>query len=80
MATYEITENSYINDRLVQEGEKITVNDDVIPGTHWKPLDAAAKTACKAAGFSTVSSASDALKEAGLAIPMQEDPETGSAS
>ena len=54
MAKYKITSLSWIDLRLVREGEEIDQPDDVVPGQHWQPLDDAAKKAFKAAGYKDV--------------------------
>ena len=47
MAKYIVTETSYIDGRLVQEGEEIVVSDLIHPGPHWVPQDEAARKAAK---------------------------------
>ena len=54
MAKYQITAQSFIGGALVDPGPEIAVEDTVKPGTHWRPLDAAAKKAFKDAGFTEV--------------------------
>ena len=47
MAQYRVTETSYLDGRIIAEGDTITVSDDTIPGPHMQPLDDAAKKAAK---------------------------------
>lgn len=47
MAQYKLTETAYIHNTLWPEGEIVTVADDVIPGPHMIPMDAAAKKMVK---------------------------------
>ena len=51
MAKYEILERSFIHQRLWEPGEIVTVDDDLVPGPHMKPLDAAARKAIKKNGI-----------------------------
>ncbi len=51
MAKYELLERAFINERLWEPGETVEVADDVIPGPHMKPVDAAARAAFKKTGF-----------------------------
>lgn len=59
MARYKILSLSFIDNRLVQPDEKITVSRTVIPGSHWEPLDAEAKAAFAKAGFGLPAPAPD---------------------
>jgi hypothetical protein len=45
MATYKVLQKSYIDDQMVEADQMVTVSDDVIPGQHWQPMDASARTA-----------------------------------
>jgi hypothetical protein len=54
MARYQLTELSFIGGSLRDAGYEFEVDDKVKPGTHWQPLDAAAKKAFKDAGFTEV--------------------------
>ena len=47
MAKYTVTETSFIDGRIVREGEEIVVSDLVKPGPHWQPQDEAARKAAK---------------------------------
>lgn len=47
MAKYIITDTSYIDGRIVNDGEEIVVSDLVRPGPHWTPQDDAARKAAK---------------------------------
>jgi hypothetical protein len=47
MAQYRVTETSYLDGRIIAEGDTVTVSDDTIPGPHMLPLDDAAKKAAK---------------------------------
>ena len=47
MAKYSVTETSYIDGKIIAEGEEIVVSDLTIPGPHWVPLDEAARKAAK---------------------------------
>jgi hypothetical protein len=51
MAKYKLLERAFIHQRLWEAGETVTVDDDVIPGPHMVPLDAADKRAFKKTGF-----------------------------
>jgi hypothetical protein len=51
MAKYELLERAFINQILWEPGAVVDVADDVIPGPHMKPVDAAARTAFKKTGF-----------------------------
>jgi hypothetical protein len=51
MAKYELLERAFINQCLWEPGAVVEVGDDVIPGPHMKPVDAAAKAAFKKTGF-----------------------------
>ncbi|MGO9375662.1 MAG: hypothetical protein ACLQBD_26730 [Syntrophobacteraceae bacterium] len=50
MAKYRLLEKAFINERLWEAGEEITLPDDVIPGPHMLPMDSAARKAIKEAG------------------------------
>jgi len=50
MAKYKLLEKAFINERLWEAGEEITLPDDVIPGPHMLPMDSAARKAIKEAG------------------------------
>jgi hypothetical protein len=76
MARYKIGELSFIGHKhkvegheqdnaLVKEGVEIEIADDVVPGTHWAPLDKAAEVAHKA--MTEVLSKTKAAAEAALA-------------
>ena len=45
MAKYKLLEKAFINDRLWETDEIVDVPDDVTPGPHMLPLDAAAHQA-----------------------------------
>lgn len=47
MAQYRVTETSYLDGRIVMEGDTVTVPDDTIPGPHMEPLDDPARIAAK---------------------------------
>jgi hypothetical protein len=47
MAQYRVTETSYLDSRIVIEGETVIVPDGTIPGPHMTPLDDAARMAAK---------------------------------
>ena len=47
MAKYLITDTSYIDGKIVNEGEEIVVSDLVKPGPHWAPQDESARKAAK---------------------------------
>jgi len=47
MAKYIITETSFIDGQIVQDGQEIVVADEIKPGPHWTPVDEAAKKAAK---------------------------------
>ncbi len=51
MAKYLILERAFINNRLYEPGESVDVADEVIPGPHMKPVDAAAKKVAKSIGL-----------------------------
>jgi hypothetical protein len=51
MAKYELLERSFINQMLLDPGAVVEVSDDVVPGPHMKPVDAAAKAAFKKTGY-----------------------------
>jgi hypothetical protein len=42
MARYELLQKAFIDVRVHEAGETVTVADDVIPGPYMKPLDKAA--------------------------------------
>jgi hypothetical protein len=48
MARYELLQKAFIDMRVLEVGEQITVADDVIPGPYMKPLDKPALVAFKA--------------------------------
>ncbi len=47
MAKYIVTETSFIDGKIVNEGEEIVVADETKPGPHWTPKDEAARKAAK---------------------------------
>jgi hypothetical protein len=49
MAKYRLLAKSFIDNHICEEGEEIVVDDELVPGPHMKPLDAAAKAAIKKA-------------------------------
>jgi hypothetical protein len=51
MATYKLTEKSFIHNRIYEVNEKVKVADDFIPGPHMIPVDAAAKAMAKKVGL-----------------------------
>jgi hypothetical protein len=51
MAKYKLLEKAFINQLLLEAGSEVVVPDDVIPGPHMEPMDAAAKAAFKKTGF-----------------------------
>lgn len=51
MATYKLLEKAFIDNRIYEPGETVTVADDVVPGPFMKPLDAAAKKMAKEVGL-----------------------------
>ncbi|MFZ0931245.1 MAG: hypothetical protein WAN11_21745 [Syntrophobacteraceae bacterium] len=51
MAKYKLLERAFIDQRLWEPGETVEVGDDVIPGPHMQPVDAAARAAFKKTGF-----------------------------
>lgn len=68
MARYKLLEASFIANELKKAEAEIEVEAGVIPGTHWVPLDDAAKAAHKAmlAGLEKVAKArEDAAKIGG---------------
>ncbi len=50
MAKYKLLEKAFINERIWETGEEVTLPDDVIPGPHMLPMDSAARKAIKDAG------------------------------
>ncbi len=50
MAKYKLLEKSFIHQRLWDEGEIVDVDDNLVPGPHMQPMDAAARTAVKKYG------------------------------
>ena len=84
MPRYKILAISFIDNRLVQPDEIITVAETVIPGQHWQPLDPAAKKAFKAAGFGKATAITDPELKAPLASDSDnegdDDGEPGSPS
>ncbi len=51
MAKYKLLEKAFINQLLLEAGSEVVVPDDVIPGPHMEPMDAAARAAFKKTGF-----------------------------
>lgn len=51
MAKYELLEKSFINQRIYEVSEIVEVSDSVVPGSHMKPVDAAAKKKAKEIGL-----------------------------
>ena len=51
MAKYELLEKSFIHERLWDPGEIVEVSDDLVPGPHMIPVDAAAKRAADKVGL-----------------------------
>ena len=51
MAKYELLERAFIHNRLWEAGETVEVPDDLMPGPHMRPVDAAARSAFKKTGF-----------------------------
>ena len=51
MAKYKLLEKAFINQLLLEAGSEVVVPDDVIPGPHMQPMDAAARAAFKKTGF-----------------------------
>jgi hypothetical protein len=51
MARYRLLEKAFIENRLFEPGEVVTVADSVIPGPFMKPVDAAAQKKAKEIGL-----------------------------
>jgi hypothetical protein len=51
MAKYKLLEKSFIDNRLWEEGETVEVADELIPGPHMVPVDAAAHKMAKKMGL-----------------------------
>ena len=51
MAKYKLLQRAFINNTLFDEGAIVEVNDEMMPGSHMVPMDAAAKRKVKEAGI-----------------------------
>jgi len=51
MAKYKLLQRAYINNQLYDEGATVEVSDEMLPGSHMVPLDAAARKRAKEAGI-----------------------------
>jgi len=67
MARYKLLEASFIDNVLHKAEAEIEVDAKVVPGTHWEPLDDAAKAAHKAmlAGMAKVAQAREEAAKIG---------------
>jgi hypothetical protein len=50
MAQYKLTQDAFINNIYYGTGSTVTVADDLVPGPHMIPVDAAAKKRAKETG------------------------------
>jgi hypothetical protein len=76
MPRYRMKETSFIDNRLVREGEEIDVAARHVPAEHWTPLDPAARKAYAKAGFKVIGPESATADDEGSepGSPLPDDP------